>query len=224
MQSKSAIILAAALGLAAITAGAVFAQPLFASGVVQERGIADAARQGLAGFVKQNLAEYGVRLPDGFPLSVADGRELASLRLGRGFPVYSVNPQRLLAADADLSGLMAPTGSWRFVALSGSRPVGLVTVEKVEGRWQAIAFGAAELAKNVEAAQAGHAGQTRFLRVYQAQSDFLEVAQADGKPRFAALMSARETLSLKKQPALLDGADLIEPLRAAVRANLASFR
>ncbi|MEN7430214.1 hypothetical protein VA599_05610 [Chromobacterium sp. TRC.1.1.SA] len=224
MQSKSAIILAAALGLAAITAGAVFAQPLFASGVVQERGIADAARQGLTGFVKQNLAEYGVRLPDGFPLSVADGRELASLRLGRGFPVYSVNPQRLLAADADLSGLMAPTGSWRFVALSGSRPVGLVTVEKVEGRWQAIAFGAAELAKNVEAAQAGHAGQTRFLRVYQAQSDFLEVAQADGKPRFAALMSARETLSLKKQPALLDGADLIEPLRAAVRANLASFR
>lgn len=224
MQSKSAIILAAALGLAAITAGSVFAQPLLASGVVQEQGIADAARQGLAGFVKQNLAEYGVRLPDGFPLSVADGRELASLRLGRGFPVYSVNPQRLLAADADLSGLMAPTGSWRFVALSGSRPVGLVTVEKVEGRWQAIAFGAAELAKNVEAAQAGYGGQTRFLRVYQAQSDFLEVAQADGKPRFAALMSARETLSLKKQPALLDGADLIEPLRAAVRANLASFR
>ncbi|SUX55607.1 hypothetical protein [Chromobacterium vaccinii] len=224
MQSKSAIILAAALGLAAIAAGSVFAQPLPASGVVQEQGIADAARQGLAGFVKQNLAEYGVRLPDGFPLSVADGRELASLRLGRGFPVYSVNPQRLLAADADLSGLMAPTGSWRFVALSGSRPVGLVTVEKLEGRWQAIAFGAAELAKNVEAAQAGHAGQTRFLRVYQAQSDFLEVAQADGKPRFAALMSAREALSLEKQPALLDGADLIEPLRAAVRANLASFR
>ncbi|MCD4500075.1 hypothetical protein [Chromobacterium vaccinii] len=224
MQSKSAIILAAALGLAAIAAGSVFAQPLPASGVVQEQGIADAARQGLASFVKQNLAEYGARLPDGFPLSVADGRELASLRLGRGFPVYSVNPQRLLAADADLSGLMAPTGSWRFVALSGSRPVGLVTVEKVEGRWQAIAFGAAELSKNVEAAQAGHAGQTRFLRVYQAQSDFLEVAQADGKPRFAALMSARETLSLKKQPALLEGADLIEPLRAAVRANLASFR
>lgn len=224
MQSKSAIILAAALGLAAIAAGSAYAQPLPAPGAVQERGIADAARQGLAGFVKQNLAEYGVRLPDGFPLSVADGRELASLRLGRGFPVYSVNPQSLLAADADLSGLMAPTGSWRFVALSGSRPVGLVTVEKVEGRWQAIAFGAAELAKNVEAAQAGHAGQTRFLRVYQAQSDFLEVAQADGKPRFAALMSARETLSLKKQPALLDGADLIEPLRAAVRANLASFR
>ncbi|AOZ49892.1 hypothetical protein [Chromobacterium vaccinii] len=224
MQSKSAIILAAALGLAAIAAGSVFAQPLPASGVVQEQGIADAARQGLAGFVKQNLAEYGVRLPDGFPLSVADGRELASLRLGRGFPVYSVNPQRLLAADADLSGLMAPTGSWRFVALSGSRPVGLVTVERLEGRWQAIAFGAAELAKNVEAAQAGHAGQTRFLRVYQAQSDFLEVAQADGKPRFAALMSAREALSLEKQPALLDGADLIEPLRAAVRANLASFR
>lgn len=224
MQSKSAIILAAALGLAAIAAGSAYAQPLPAPGAVQEQGIADAARQGLAGFVKQNLAEYGVRLPDGFPLSVADGRELASLRLGRGFPVYSVNPQRLLAADADLSGLMAPTGSWRFVALSGSRPVGLVTVEKVEGRWQAIAFGAAELAKNVEAAQAGHGGQTRFLRVYQAQSDFLEVAQTDGKPRFAALMSARETLSLKKQPALLDGADLIEPLRAAVRANLASFR
>ncbi|MEN3809306.1 hypothetical protein ABH309_02775 [Chromobacterium piscinae] len=224
MQSKSAIILAAALGLAAIAAGSAYAQPLPAPGAVQEQGIADAARQGLTGFVKQNLAEYGVRLPDGFPLSVADGRELASLRLGRGFPVYSVNPQRLLAADADLSGLMAPTGSWRFVALSGSRPVGLVTVEKVEGRWQAIAFGAAELAKNVEAAQAGHGGQTRFLRVYQAQSDFLEVAQTDGKPRFAALMSARERLSLKQQPALLDGADLIELLRAAVRAGLASFR
>ncbi|MGY8624769.1 hypothetical protein [Chromobacterium violaceum] len=223
MQSKSLIILAVALGLTVIASRPASAQPLPVSYAIQEQGIASAARQGLAEFAKQNQAEYGARLPDGFPLALADGRELASLQLGRGFPVYTVDPQRLLAAEADLSRLMTPTGSWRFVVLSGARPVGLVTVEKMDGRWQAISFGAAELARNVEAAQAGH-GQTRFLRVYQAQTDFLEVAPAGGKPRFAALMSARERLSLQQQPALLDGADLIEPLRAAVRAGLASFR
>ncbi|AAQ61055.1 hypothetical protein [Chromobacterium violaceum] len=223
MQSKSLIILAVGLGLAVIASRPASAQPLPVSYAIQEQGIAGAARQGLAEFAKQNQAEHGARLPDGFPLALADGRELASLQLGRGFPVYTVDPQRLLAAEADLSRLMTPTGSWRFVVLSGARPVGLVTVEKMDGRWQAISFGAAELARNVEAAQAGH-GQTRFLRVYQAQTDFLEVAPAGGKPRFAALMSARERLSLQQQPALLDGADLIEPLRAAVRAGLASFR
>ncbi|MEO9386646.1 hypothetical protein, partial [Chromobacterium phragmitis] len=86
-------------------------------------------------------------------------------------------------------------------------------------------FGAAALSRNLEAAAASHPGaQARFLRVYQAQSDFLEMTAAGGKPRFAALLSARQALSLTQEEALLDGADLIEPLRAAVRANLASFR
>ncbi|WP_434633827.1 hypothetical protein [Chromobacterium sp. CV08] len=231
MQSKSAILAAAAV-LAALASVPATAQPGQASPAqltVEAPAAALAARQGLADFVRQNLAEHGAGLPQGFVFDVAKAGDLAAVRIGQGVPVYSVTPQQLLAADADLSRQMAPTGVWRFVAYLQQRPVGLVTVEKLDGRWQATSFGAIGLARNLAALQTAYGDKTRFLRVYQAQSDFLEVAPAGGgKPRFAALTSAYESLQLKRQAdggeALLDGAALIEPLRAAVRSNLARFR
>ncbi|POA98493.1 hypothetical protein C2134_11565 [Chromobacterium sinusclupearum] len=234
MQSKS-VIMAAWLGLAVLVGGIAPAHAASLSAAQlaeQQTGAAAAARQGLAAFVRQNGQAFGNRLPEGFPLDVADGRALASLRVGAGFPVYSVTPQQLLANDADLSRQMAPTGAWRFTVYQQQRPVGLVTVEKVAGRWQAVSYGAAGLAKDLESLRAayGDGGQaaTRFLRVYQAQSDFLEVTPAGGKPRFAALTSANASLQLQRQAdggaVLLDGAQLLEPLRAAVRSNLSSWR
>ncbi|UTH72716.1 hypothetical protein [Chromobacterium sp. IIBBL 290-4] len=237
MQSKS-VIVAALIGVAGLTAQAVDAQPNIEatpqSLSVQASAAANAARKGLAEFSKQVLSNKNGNLPDGFPLDVASASELAAARVGYGFPVYSVNPQKLMAADADISRLMTPTGSWRFIIYSGSKPIGLVTVEQVRGQWQAIAYGAIGLARNVEALQTayGNAGRsnTRFLRVFQAQSDFLEVMpEQGGKPQFAALASAYESLLLKRQSGepvapLMDGAALMEPLRAAVRSNLANWR
>jgi hypothetical protein len=70
------------------------------------------------------------------------------------------------------------------------------------------------------------------MRVYQARSDFLEVVGQDGRARFAPLHSARESLMLKQRSAkagkagddLLDETDFIQPLRSAVKLNMAAPR
>ncbi|WGG49798.1 hypothetical protein [Rugamonas sp. DEMB1] len=77
----------------------------------------------------------------------------------------------------------------------------------------------------------------RFVRVYQPQSDFLEVVSAeDAKTRFAPLHSARLSLLLTQKAIgsgvgartsgeeLLEANQLLEPLRVAVRKNMNANR
>jgi len=84
----------------------------------------------------------------------------------------------------------------------------------------------------VEAVMAAYAdaqqANVRFIRIFQAQSDLMEIASpADGTVRYAPLRSAREALA-QALPAgtpadvmtLREGRELIEPLRAAVKKNL----
>jgi hypothetical protein len=107
------------------------------------------------------------------------------------------------------------------------KPVGLATVELVNGQWETVAYGAAELAKDVDALFARHGNAARsnlrFVRIYQSRADLLEVAGADGRTRYAPLQSARAALSLQRDE-LLDGESLIGPLRATAKANIEAFR
>ncbi|OHX13236.1 hypothetical protein BI347_06750 [Chromobacterium sphagni] len=235
MQSNS-VIIAVLLSLATLAGGPATAQAVPSAAAqqvaAQERDAAAAASRGLAQFARQTLQDFGGRLPEGFPLDVARAGDLAAARVGPGFPLYSVDPQKLLTGG-DISQLMAPTGSWRFVIYLQQRPLGLVTVERVAGRWEAVAYGAAGLAKSLESLQAAYGNaarsNTRFVRVYQAQADFLEVTPAGGgKPRFAALNPAYQPLQRQAAGAgangLLDSADFIESLRATVRSNLSNVR
>jgi hypothetical protein len=190
-----------------------------------------AAEQGLAEFVQRKLS-HGAEAFDGhLPLAVADARELAGVRVGYGFEVHTLAPQDLADPRAELARLVKPTGVWRFVVQSGARAVGLVTVGQVDGRWQAVSFGASGLAQEVDAVMAAFAdarhANVRFIRVFQAQSDLIEVAGADGALRYAPLRSAREALAQALPGAgtadvltLREGRELVEPLRAAVKKNL----
>ncbi|UUZ52305.1 hypothetical protein LP419_22260 [Massilia sp. H-1] len=92
------------------------------------------------------------------------------------------------------------------------------------------------LSKDVDAMASFHGNadksNLRFMRIYQARSDFLEVVGQDGRARFAPLHSARESLMLKTAPRkrarpsddLLDEPDFIQPLRSAVKLNMATPR
>lgn len=190
-----------------------------------EPAAAAAAAHDLARFVKHHQKAHADGLPKGFPLAIDKVADLASVRLGRGFAVYTVDPADIAAAD-DLSAAARPTGQWRFVVRAGSRPVGLVTVQQVDGRWQAVSYGAATLAEDVETAmrQHGNADRSnlRFVRVFQARSDFLEVhSAADGRARLAPLFSARESLGMPQRAMPMEQSEVLPSLRAAVAANLA---
>lgn len=205
-----------------IACAAMMAAPFLAKA---ENGAAlQAAKRGLAQFAEHQQALRPGSAPPDFPLDISDVGDLKQATVGSGFEVYTIDPKDLLLRG-DLPSLARPTGEWRFVISLHGKPIGLATVQQVNGRYETVAYGAAVLAKDVDAAMAAHGNSTRsnlrFIRVYQARSDFLEVDHA----KFAPLHSARESLLMKKAGnQLVDGSELLEPLRAAVKANLEAFR
>lgn len=236
----AALAMGLALGAPAAWAQAAGPQTSAAAAAQQRAEQAQAlaaAQRDFQAFVRRSLDTHAGTLPEGFPFEVNDLQELLSARLAYGFEVHSVEPQELFDPRAELSRVARPTGTWRFVVQREGRALGLVTVQKQGGRWETIAFGGAGLAQDVDALMTAHGNaersNLRFIRIFQAQSDFLEVRGArDGRTRFAPLVSARQSLLLRPraqangaEPAgLSEASEFMEPLRAAVRKNLDSFR
>jgi hypothetical protein len=124
----------------------------------------------------------------------------ATLTLGRGFQVYTIAPERILKDRAGFSASCTPTDMWRFLVLDGERTVGLLTVAQVEGRWATVAFGGAQLAEEMQQVFATWTQETgyqiRFIRVYQATADFVEVSPGPGQAEFVPMTSGRIALNL----------------------------
>jgi hypothetical protein len=195
----------------------------------------------LAQFVQHNLQTRIGGLPQEFPLDIADIQDLKDAKIGYGFQVYTIDPGDIMAGRGELRSMARPTGIWRFSITLNERPIGLATVEQVAGKWETVAYGAAVLAKDLEASLFAYANNdrsnVRFIRIYQAQSDFLEVVSAaDAKTRFAPLYSARQSLLLKQKEnrnsadarssseELFESHELLAPLKAAVSKNMDASR
>lgn len=231
-------VLAALLGAAALTVAAphAAAQSHVAINQIEKRAAADAqaaAQRGLAQFAAHHLRNYAGNIGD-FPLQINNVQELKDAKIAYGFPVHTIDPADLMAGRSTMRAMARKMDQWRFVIDINGRAVGLATVEKNKGRYETVAYGAAVLAKDLHLAarQFGNADKSnlRFLRIYQARSDFLEVDSVDGRGRFTPLHSARASLSLREgavsmgqpQATLLDESELVQPLRMLVKQNLAA--
>ncbi|QNA87941.1 hypothetical protein G4G28_04680 [Massilia sp. Dwa41.01b] len=195
-----------------------------------------AAQRDLSTFINQLLQQRaGSPLAD-FPLDVKDVSELKDARIGYGFPVYTIDPDKILGAKGKMKDMARHANQWRFVVMAGERPVGMATVERQNGRFETVAYGAAVLSKDLDrlVAQHGNADRSnlRLVRIYQARSDLLEVSGVGGSARFAPLLSARTSLSMAKGTVndakavapLLDDAEILPALRVAVKGNLDQHR
>ncbi|MET3135174.1 hypothetical protein AAKU55_005482 [Oxalobacteraceae bacterium GrIS 1.11] len=226
------------LGASFILASApLLAQPASAplSEQLQAQSAGAAARRDFAQFAQHHLQTRS-GLPAGFPLDVNDVGDLKDAKIGRGFQVYTIDPGDIVAGRSDFGTMVKASGVWRFFIMLNERPIGLATLEQVDGKWETVAYGGAVLSKDLEALTVVHgnaqASNLRFIRIFQAQSDFLEVRSGtDAKARYAPLQSAREALLLQRArptdqggDGLIDAADFLEPLRAAVKSNMATFR
>lgn len=193
-----------------------------------------AAQRDFAQFVTHQLQVRGTSgTPSDFPLEINDMQDLKDAKIGYGFPVYTVDPNELLAGRGSMKQMAKATGQWRFVILLNQRPIGMATLELNNGNYETVAYGAAVLAKDVDATM-GYYGDAqrsnvRFVRIFQARSDLLEVVgRDDGRTRYAPLHSARESLMMQQRSAkdgkpgdgLLDEAELLQPLRSAVKQNI----
>ena len=244
MFKKKALVLPGAL-LCALTLAAQPASALPAAGervnLAQRQSDRNqalmAAQRGLGEYQQRKQQYYAGLSPSHMALDVSDVQELSQARIGPGFEMHTVSPQDLAAGLTDLDAMATPTGSWRFVVQVADKPVGLITVQKTEGRWQAVSFGGAGLARELDALRQVHGNadgsNLRFIRVYQAQSDLLEVVSGkDGKARYATLQSARDALlrhglakgTTDANAGLVEAAQLLDPLRTAVTKNMDALR
>ncbi len=186
-----------------------------------------AALKGFHSLVQDLLRETPEgTLPEGFPFDVKDLSELKGATLGTSYQIHTIHPDELLAGGRGLGDMIQPTGIYNFFILVAGRVVGQVEVGRQEGRWEMTAAGFAPLAKEVHAV-AAREKNFRFVRIYQATSDLVEVGGSEAGVRYVPLTSARHSLQLS-QPAsrsasgveALAGEDLMASLQASVRSNL----
>lgn len=202
-----------------------------ASAAKEPAGLRAAAHLGLRTLINDLSKDIAVgTLPDGFPFDVNDLSELKTAELGLGFEVHSAHPQTLLAGGRPFNQMLMGTGLWNFVVMANKQPVALLEMEKVNGKWQVNGAGGSKLAQDIYASTQNHAGKNafRFVRIYQATADFLEVQDMEGKPNYTPLLAARKSLrefsQLNSEKTLHRAQDVLPSIQEAVRTNLAKFK
>lgn len=192
-------------------------------------GMAEAARYQLQELLAEIIAGEPDSLPPGFPFAVRDVGDLRNAELGFSFRVFTVDVPGLLAEnESALEDLVIPTETWRITVLVDGRPAGLLTMESREAGWEIVSMGGAVLAKEIQELTERFARlpgcEFRFVRVFQATADFLEVRQTGTVLGFAPFQSARISMKLDSDAngpgALLDGLEVTSGLKDMVRASI----
>lgn len=201
-----------------------------ASSAKEPQGLRSAAEGGL----RAMLADIGKdlkagTLPDGFPFDVNDFSDLKNAKLGFAYEVHSAHPQTIMAGGRPLDQMLMGTGIWNFVVMVDEHPVALIELEKVHGKWSVNGVGGAKLAQDVHVTSQNHTGRNafRFVRIYQATADFLEVKDIEGKARYAPLLAARQSLRMMAPSVdtpLATGAGVLPAIQQAVQSHLAQFK
>ena len=193
-------------------------------------GLRAAAQTGFKTMVKELSAnmDAGTLLQD-FGFAVQRLSDLQRAELGIAFEVHTVHPQTLLAGGKAFDQMLMKTGIWNFIVKVDGRPVALLEMEKAGGKWIILGAGAANLAQDIHTASSAHAGGKafRFVRVYQATADFMEVRDSQAQARYVPLIAARQTLNMASpfgtDTALASGDDILPNLQNQVRSHLAHF-
>lgn len=195
----------------------------------EPQGLRLAAEAGLRSTINELTRDLKAgHLPSDFPIEVNDLSELKQAKLGYAFEVHTIHPQTLLTGGRPMEQMVTGTGIWNFVITIDNAPVALLEMEKSYGKWVVNGVGGAKLAQDVHAAAQNHSAKDafRFVRVYQATADFMEVKDSEKKARYVPLIAARETLKMplamgSATNTLSNGSDILTTLQNTVRANIA---
>jgi len=152
----------------------------------------------------------------------------ADNNLSQGFQIYTLSPGQLLQKKG-LEGMLTALNMWRFIIFRNNQPASLLTVAPVNGQWQAVSLGGAKLATETAAVMTQwpqSQGYTyRFVRVYQAQADFMQISRAGKTIGIVPLTASRMAFGIsgKFDPAaMLSDSEVETKLREIVtqRINL----
>lgn len=160
--------------------------------------ILKAAETGMTAF----LANPDITGSKRSPIATVNGVNGADMKLGAGFHIHTIAPTFNTDIEA-LDTLATPTGHWRFLILSGNQPVGMLTVVNIDGHWQAVSIGGAGIAEELFQVMnrwpASEGYSYRFIRIFQARSDFIEISRNNRLSGFVPLTSSRISFQLPGQ-------------------------
>jgi len=168
------------------------------------------AQEGLQSFLSRVPLEarghYGFTRSDDFQQA----------QLGPAFNLYTMTPQALLASSADtpVTSLLSKTTLWYFPVMVHNEVRAILVVDQVDGQWQAVSLGYAELARAL-----GRVGQRwpqaegfhpQLIAVFQAKEYLVRVPEHSDNhliPIFPAGSDLKES----------NAADVIERLKPVVK-------
>jgi len=160
-------------------------------------------------------------------LGFANADDAAGAGIGEGFRTYTVPPDRLLdGRETELRALAVPTTNWQLIVFNGGSPRAVITVDRVKGAWTAVSIGAAGLAAQSAALLDRWPASTyrlRFIRVYQASADLMEIAEGGAVIGYVPFLSARVALGAPgpfDAENLWSGEEVLARLRPVVRAAI----
>jgi hypothetical protein len=191
--------------------------------------IKKAAKEGIHIFLKDGRSSNLHHL--GFE-SQAD---VDSAELSEEFHIFTIRPDKLLNESAvqDIDDLVVPMTQWQFLIRVRGKARALLTVDLVNGKWVPVSIGSAGLAKQLSEISAvwpmDSGYQYRLIRVYEAQSDFIELSRRGKKIGILPLTSFLQAIKAGEKKTF-DPHDLRYPkevltdLRPVVRENMQSKR
>lgn len=164
-----------------------------------------------------------------FSHGIHTAASLDNLKLHHGFQVYSASPGDLLK-NTGLSVSLAPSGVWRLVVLNEGKPVSLMTIDRVQGQWKAVAIGGAQLAvevnKVMEQWPAAQGYNHRFTRIYQARTDLIEISHGKSIIGFVPLTATRQVFGMEGEfdaAALLHDSEIFPALQKTALETIANL-
>ena len=193
------------------------------AGELPAADVVAAAKEGVRTYV------HGIPADRVNQFGFSDQGEVDASTLGQGFRIFTVHPDVLLetAAGGDISSLAVPTTLWQFLITTGGKTASLLTVDLMEGSWVPVSLGSAGLAGQLgqlmKTWPASDGYDYRIIRIYQAQSDFVEISQGEVIIGILPLTSARVALGLTDDfdPGnLRDGKSIVNDIRPVVQKSL----
>ena len=187
--------------------------------------VVQAAMDGLGSFLKaiptSDLRHYGF----------SDKEDLNQATLGKPFRVYTITPDKVLSytPQMELFSIVSPTNLWFFPVLYRGEVRTILTVDKMKGKWKAVAIGSSGLARQLKKVEdkwpESEGYEHKFVRIYQARSDFV-ILSKEGTVEVTPLESARIALKIEKIRegvyGLYSPSDIIPKLIPIVRQNVRS--
>ena len=122
----------------------------------------------------------------------APGDKISDAVLGAPFQLYTITPTKLLNAEDDtpVNSLISPTGRWFFPIILESKSRAILTVERMEGEWQAVTLGMTGLAVEMEKLNRqwpkAKGYEPKLITIYQAASYFFTIPE-QGSDNFTPL-------------------------------------